>query len=136
VQTLFHAVAAMVLVAVCTGTAVAKDICVMDNSGSHWRFYDVEAPKPGRTIRLTGAYGIGISGCPMMGTAILTKAGELRVGLTVYCGAPVSSSNLLITLTGTPDFKLTGKYDGDLDAVADNGVIIVMPEDCATAPLP
>ncbi|HEY2775975.1 MAG TPA: hypothetical protein VGK20_18185 [Candidatus Binatia bacterium] len=117
------------------GIATAKDICVIDTQPgpAHWHFYKPKGLKPGSAIALNGVYAAGFINCPVTGTALLTTGGQVRLGVTVHCGAPIAGANLVFNATGTPDFTMTGSFDTDWDGVPDFPVNWV-PEDCATAP--
>jgi len=116
--------------------AIAKDICVVDDAGVHWRFSNVKSLKAGASVALNGVYAIGVANCPAAGTAVVTQAGAVIVGVTVHCAAPIAANNFTRQMIGTPDFTATGQDDNDWDGVADAGTKTWTPEDCKTAARP
>lgn len=129
------AVAALLGFLALPASALAADLCVIDSQvvPQHWRFYKFKNIKPGTAVPLTGVYAIGVSDCPVSGTALVTTAGELRVAVTAYCAAPIGGLNLTFHGTGTPDFNVIGQTDTDSDGFS-NGTLNWTREACTVVP--
>ena len=111
--------------------AFAKKICVIDNYGVYWIFPKVAKLKPGKVVPLSGVFQD--YNAPVSGTALMTSAGAVNIGLFVHSMAPFDGNNATVSIAADGDFNGTGKYDTNGDYVSDVGITWINV-DCDTAP--
>ena len=129
--------AALSLLVVTNGNALAKDICLLDNFGSPYVFKKVARLRPGGAIPLTG-FRVGSSTNDSLdGSTALNAAGtEASFGIFVHSLATnVLATNFTAEWTGDTTFAGTGAFDNDGD-FSSNGTISFSAIDCKTVAIP
>ena len=114
-------IVALALALLSPSAALAKKICVLDDSSSpsYWIFPKVKKLKPGQVVSLEGVY-LRLS-APVSGTAYMDFTGAVRIGVLVHSMAPIETAgnNFTLALIGDAEFNGTGDYDANGDYSAD-----------------
>lgn len=100
--------------------ALAKDVCVVDESGSYWLFKSVKKLKPLRVVPLHGVY-LRL-GAPVTGTAYMDGAGSVRIGVVGHTMGPFDpfgGNSVLVNILGDATFAGEGFYDSNGDFTPD-----------------
>jgi hypothetical protein len=102
------------------GAALAKDVCVVDESGAYWIFKSVKKLKPLRVVPLHGVY-LRL-GAPVTGTAYMDGTGDVRIGVVGHTMGPFDpfgGNSVLVNILGDASFAGQGYYDSNGDFVPD-----------------